>query len=219
MSDHELENSYKQSKEIPTESKGQSPAPSSNLLTKKRLFYIALLITGVLVMILVGILLQKPSDPEEYITSSGYGGVFLMAIIGSASPFWPLPGSWAAFFAVGLAGLNPIAVGLAAGFGEAIGELSGYTAGYGSQIAVQKWKRYKQIENWMKRYGGPTIFLVSAIPNFFIKLATIAAGSLRYPLWRFFIFCLAGKIVKSLGFAYAGYWFFEEVKDIIERIF
>ena len=154
-------------------------------------------------MILVSILVQKPTNPQEYIETSGYAGVFLMGVIGSASPIWPLPGSWAAFVAAGL-GLNPFLIGLVAGVGEPIGELSGYTAGYGGQIAINRWKRYAQIMNWMRRHGGMTIFIISAIPNFFIKLATIAAGSLRYPLWKFFIYCWAGKTVKSLGFALAG---------------
>jgi membrane protein DedA with SNARE-associated domain len=186
----------------------------SKFRSRKQIKYLVLLIAGVLIMVLVGILVQRPSDPEEYIRTTGYAGVFLMAVIGSASPIWPLPGSWAAVFAAA-AGLNPVLVGLAAGLGEPIGELSGYTAGFGGQIAIQRWKRYYQIENAMRRRGGPIIFLVSAIPNFFIKLATIAAGSLRYPLWRFFIFCWAGKTVKSLGFAFAGAFFGSTVIDRI----
>ena len=71
----------------------------------------------------------------------------------------------------------------------------------------------------MKRHGGPTIFVVSAIPNFFIKLATAAAGALRYPLWRFFIFCWAGKTIKSLAFAFAGAGLFDGIKALIDRIF
>lgn len=192
----------------------EKPAISS----KKRLVYLLLLMAGALVMILVTLLVQKPTNPEEYITSAGYWGVFLMAVIGSSSPIWPLPGSWAAFIAAGL-GLNPFLLGVAAGLGEPIGELAGYTAGYGGQIAARKWKRYAQIENWMRRYGGPTIFVVSAIPNFFIKMATIAAGALRYPLWRFFVFCWAGKTIKSLGFAFAGAGFFEAITRLIDRIF
>ena len=181
----------------------QPAQPGAKLWSRNQLKYIVLLIAGVLAMILVGILVQKPTDFEEYIETSGYAGVFLMGVIGSASPIWPLPGSWAAFIAAGL-GLNPFLIGLAAGLGEPIGELSGYTAGYGGQIAINRWKRYTQIMNWMRRRGGITIFIISAIPNFFIKLATIAAGALRYPLWKFFIYCWAGKTVKSLGFALAG---------------
>jgi len=181
----------------------QPAQPGAKLWSRNQLKYIVLLIAGVLAMILVGILVQKPTDFEEYIETSGYAGVFLMGVIGSASPIWPLPGSWAAFIAAGL-GLNPFLIGLAAGLGEPIGELSGYTAGYGGQIAINRWKRYTQIMNWMRRRGGITIFIISAIPNFFIKLATIAAGALRYPLWKFFIYCWAGKTIKSLGFALAG---------------
>lgn len=189
---------------IPDEvGEAQVAQPEVKFWSRKQLKYMVLLVAGALTMILVSILVQKPTNPQEYIETSGYVGVFLMGVIGSASPIWPLPGSWAAFVAAGL-GLNPFLIALAAGVGEPIGELSGYTAGYGGQIMINRWKRYDQIMNWMKRHGGPTIFIISAIPNFFIKLATIAAGSLRYPLWKFFIYCWAGKTVKSLGFALAG---------------
>lgn len=189
---------------IPDEvDEAQVAQPEVKFWSRKQLKYMVLLVAGALTMILVSILVQKPTNPQEYIETSGYVGVFLMGVIGSASPIWPLPGSWAAFVAAGL-GLNPFLIALAAGVGEPIGELSGYTAGYGGQIMINRWKRYDQIMNWMRRHGGPTIFIISAIPNFFIKLATIAAGSLRYPLWRFFIYCWAGKTVKSLGFALAG---------------
>lgn len=197
---------------------GQPAEPSMSLQSKKQLKYILLLVAGVLVMILVSVFVQRPTNFNEYIESSGYAGVFLMGVIGSASPVWPLPGSWAAFIAGGL-GLNPFLLGLVAGLGEPIGELSGYTAGYGGQIALQRFKRYTQIERWMRRHGGPTIFVISAIPNFFIKAATIAAGGLRYPVWKFFIFCWGGKTIKSLAFAFAGYGLFDGIKRLIERIF
>ena len=184
----------------------------------KRLKYILLAIASALVMILIGTLVRSPTNPKEYLSSWGYAGAFIMGFIGSASPIWPLPGSWAAFIAAGL-GLNPLLVGLAAGLGEPLGELAGYTAGYGGQVTIQKWKRYTQIENWMRRHGGATIFVISAIPNFFVKLATIAAGALRYPLWRFFLFCWAGKTIKSLAFAFAGAGLFAGIKELIGKIF
>jgi uncharacterized membrane protein YdjX (TVP38/TMEM64 family) len=196
----------------------QSEAPPAPPKKKSQLKYLLLLAAALLTIILVTVLVQKPTNFDEYVKSSGYVGVFLMALIGSASPVWPLPGSWAIFIAAGL-GLNPIILGLIGGIGEPIGELTGYTAGFGGQIALQRFKRYKQIENWMRRWGGPTIFVVSAIPNFFIKAATIAAGGLRYPLWKFFIFCWAGKTIKSLAFAFAGYGLFDGIRHLIDRIF
>ena len=221
MSHHEQSKPLEPEKDMTIADKAdgvQTAEPAAEVKPKSQLKYILLLVAAVLVMVLVTVLVKRPTNFNEYIQSSGYAGVFLMAVIGSASPVWPLPGSWAAFIAAGL-GLNPLLLGLLAGLGESLGELSGYTAGYGGQIALQRFKRYKQIENWMRRWGGPTIFVVSAIPNFFIKAATIAAGGLRYPLWKFFIFCWAGKTVKSLCFAFAGYGLFEGIKRLIERIF
>ena len=218
MDPQELNPPPKQDKDVTVSDKEQNAEPEAGVKTKNQLKYILLLVAAVLVVVLVTVLVQKPTNFKEYIQSSGYAGVLLMALIGSASPVWPLPGSWAAFIAAGL-GLNPLLLGLLAGLGEGLGELSGYTAGYGGQIALQRFKRYKQIENWMKKYGGPTIFVVSAIPNFFIKAATIAAGGLRYPIWKFFIFCWSGKTVKSLAFAFAGYGLFDGIKHLIDRIF
>ena len=217
MADYEEANTVAQGITATTEQPdhNQPSEPKTGFLGRKRLLYISLLVIGVLAIVLVTILVQKPDNPVEYARSIGYGGVFLMGLIGSASPVWPLPGSWAAGLGAAF-GLNPFLVGLAAGLGEPIGEISGYTAGYGGQIAINKWKRYAQIENWMRRHGGITIFVVSAIPNFFIKLATIAAGALRYPLWRFFIFCWAGKTIKSLGFALVGAAFSEWLINLFE---
>ena len=196
----------------------QSGAPQAVPKKKGQLKYLLLLVAAFLAVILVTVLVQKPSNLDEYLKSSGYTGVLMMALIGSASPVWPLPGSWAIFVAAGL-GLNPIILGLIGGIGESIGELTGYTFGFGGQVALQRLKQYARIERWMKRWGGLTIFFVSAIPNFFIKLATIAAGSLRYPLWKFFVFCWSGKTIKSFGFAFAGYGLFEGIRHLIDRIF
>ena len=221
MSQHEADKPLEQDNDKATVDKTdeEQPAePKVGVKRKSQLKYLLLLAAALLTVILVTVLVQKPTNFDEYLKSSGYVGVFLMALIGSASPIWPLPGSWAVFIAAGL-GLNPIILGLLGGLGEAIGELTGYTAGFGGQVALQRFKRYKQIEGWMRRWGGPTIFVVSAIPNVFIKAATIAAGGLRYPIWKFFLFCWAGKTVKSLAFAFAGYGLFDGIKHLIDRIF
>lgn len=218
MEPQELDKSLEQEDKTTAPNSNHVIEPKPSLWKSKQFKYILLLVVAALVVILVTVFVQKPTNRDEYIQSSGYLGVFLMGLLGSASPIWPLSGSLAAFIAGGLQ-LNPIIVGLAAGFGEPVGELTFYTVGYGSQVMITKWKRYVQIMNWMKRHGGLTIFILSAIPNFFIKLATTAAGALRYPIWKFFIFCWAGKTIKSMGFAFLGFYLFEAIKDLIYRIF
>ena len=195
------------------EEQGDTPEA---VIPKKQPLYFLFTIVAVLIVVAVIILVEKPSDFEEYIRKSGYTGVLLMGIIGSTSPIWPLPGSWAAFIAGGL-GLNPFLLGLAAGFGEPLGELTAFSAGYGGQVTAAKWKRYEQIKRWMTRHGTITIFLVSAIPNNLTKLVVIAAGTLRYPWVKFFLVCWAGKTIKSFCFALAGAGLFHIVIDILRH--
>ena len=184
---------------------------------RRKLLYLAMVIVAVVLVVAVIVFVDEPENFEDYIKSSGYAGVLLMGIIGSASPIWPLPGSWAAFIAGGL-GLNPVVLGLAAGIGEPLGELTAYMAGYGGNAAIANWKRYEQIKNWMTRHGALTIFLVSAIPNHFTKLGVISAGALHYPWWRFFLLCWVGKTLKSFGFALAGAGFFDVIVNLIEQL-
>ena len=59
----------------------------------------------------------------------------------------------------------------------------------------------------MKRYGTLTIFLCAVTPNPLFDLAGIAAGSLRFPVWKFFLACWPGQVAKSLVQAYFGWYF------------
>ncbi|MDD5092919.1 MAG: VTT domain-containing protein [Dehalococcoidia bacterium] len=203
---------------LPGEIVEEKPPDTVEVSQRKRRYSIAILIIAVAIVVAVIVLVDKPdgsTDYWEYIRNTGYVGVLLMALIGSTSPIWPLPGSWAAFIAGGL-GLNPIILGLVAGIGETIGELTAYMAGYGGQGAIAKWKRYKQIEGWTARHGAITIFLLSAVPNFFIKLVVMAAGALRYPWWKFFFLCWGGKTIKDFCFALAGAGLFGVIMSLLD---
>ncbi len=134
----------------------------------------------------------------------GYAGALAINLIASASIIIPVPGLIVVCGgAVEEAGLNPVLLGMAGGFGSTIGELSGYLAGYGGSALVQRSKYYERISQWVVRYGGLPIFILSAIPNPVFDVAGIAAGSLGYPLRLFFIYVLAGKLVKFIVVAYA----------------
>ena len=132
----------------------------------------------------------------------GYLGVFLISLMGNATIILPAP-SLAAVFAIG-AVLNPVWVGLAAGIGEALGELTGFLAGYGGRAVVEDRAAFQRLECWVRRYGLWVIFVLSVIPNPFFDLAGIAAGMLRFPLWQFLLSCWAGKTLKTMAFALAG---------------
>ncbi len=66
---------------------------------------------------------------------------------------------------------------------------------------------YNRLANWMGGRGGYlTLFIVAALPISPFYFAGLAAGSLRMGLWRFFLVSWAGKTVRYLIIAFAGYW-------------
>lgn len=192
---------------------------------RRQLRYIPLILLAAAIIAVIVIVVEDPPQLEgaeelkDYARDKlGYLGVLVMGLAGSAAPIWPLPGSWAAFLAGG-AGLNPGLLGLAAGFGEPLGESTYYMAGYGGQVTVTHVRGYQKVVRWMERHGAITLFLVCAVPNFATRAAVIAAGALRYPYWKFFLICWLGKTVKSVGFAIAGYYFFEAAFDVVDWMF
>ncbi len=141
-------------------------------------------------------------DQAAKFAEYGYPGIFLISILANATILLPAPGI-AIVFAMGGV-FNPFIVGLAAGAGAAIGELSGYMAGFSGQAIAEHTKIYERIQDWMQSHGMLTIFVLAAIPNPFFDLAGMAAGALKMPLYKFLLACLLGKIIKMWIFAYAG---------------
>ena len=132
----------------------------------------------------------------------GYPGIFLVALIANATILLPAPGA-ALVAAVG-AIFNPIGVGIAAGTGGAIGELSGYLAGFSGQAVIERTDVYAKIKPWVDKYGGWAILVLSAIPNPLFDVAGIAAGIAKMRFWTFLFFVWIGQLIKMTLFAYAG---------------
>jgi membrane protein YqaA with SNARE-associated domain len=141
-------------------------------------------------------------DQFAHLAAIGYPGIFLVSLLGNATIILPAP-SLALVFAMGSA-LPPVLVGLAAGLGEAMGELTGYAAGFGGRAVIENQAVYERLKQWMRRSGGPTLLVLSLIPNPFFDLAGIAAGTLGYPLWRFLVISWFGKTIKTVAVAWAG---------------
>jgi len=136
--------------------------------------------------------------------SYGYAAVFVIGLVSSATVILPVPGLAVSSVLGGV--FNPWIVGLVAGIGQALGEVSGYLVGYSSQTLVDENPTYRHIQNWMRRHGVLTLFVLSLIPNPLFDLAGIAAGAVRFPMWKFLLSCALGKIVKNMIFALAGYF-------------
>jgi membrane protein DedA with SNARE-associated domain len=141
-------------------------------------------------------------DRVEAFAAFGYPGIFLIALLANATILLPAPGV-AIIYAMG-AIFNPLGVGLAAGTGGALGELSGYLAGFSGQAMIERMDVYDRIKPWVDKYGGWAVLVLSAIPNPFFDVAGIAAGIAKMPVLTFLFFVWIGQLIKMSLFALAG---------------
>jgi membrane protein DedA with SNARE-associated domain len=52
---------------------------------------------------------------------------------------------------------------------------------------------------------------MAVIPNPLFDIGGMAAGALRFPVWKFLAAATAGKVIKNIGFALAGFYGLEAV--------
>jgi membrane protein YqaA with SNARE-associated domain len=155
----------------------------------------------------------------DILASYGYFGIFLISLIGSSTIIFPIP-SAAFVFAAGLY-LNPFLVGLLAGIGASIGEFTGYVLGLGGRrIAKNKWKKeINKVEKLFQKYGGFFVILIFAATPLPDDVTGIVAGILKYPIKKFFVASLIGKIILHVILAYAGLYSMKWVLDILASNF
>lgn len=133
----------------------------------------------------------------------GYLGVFVIQLLNSAMIVIPAPGHAYTFTAA--ATLSPILVGLIGGFGATVGELTGYAFGASGHQIVSGGPLYQRLSRFTQRWGGVALFLFAALPLPF-DIAGVWAGATRYPIWRFLLYVLLGKIIFITSIAFAGFY-------------
>jgi len=141
------------------------------------------------------------------VKSLGYFGVFLSAIIGSASMFIPVPGALAGItFGLFLTPIpyipQPITIAVVVAAGSAIGELTGYSTGVGGRSVIGNSRIGRLLVTLMRRHGTLTVFCVAAVPNPLIDVGGIAAGVAGMSMRRFMTVMFLGKCVNYVAIAY-----------------
>lgn len=143
---------------------------------------------------------------QSVISNFGYLGIFIVSFIGSATIIIPVPVFLPAFLAGSV--MNPWLVGIVSGAGSALGELTGYAVGMGSEKVIPK-KHKKWLvraKKWFKKHGAfPIIVLFSATPLPDDVLG-IVCGAVKYDIKKFFIGELIGKTILATGLAWAGFY-------------
>ncbi len=156
--------------------------------------------------IVVGVFFFYRTHPEIFEAESlkgwGYFGAFLISLVSCSTIVLPMPGV-VVLFTLGAVLPSATLVGLAGGAGAAIGELTGYLAGYSGQAIVAKQKIYTRFKGWVEKWGFLSIFILSIVP-FAFDLVGIAAGVLRFPVWKFLIASWLGRTILYVAIAWGG---------------
>lgn len=164
--------------------------------------FIPLLTLLLVIAISVGLFLNRDKLPE--LKNYGYLGAFLISVIINATVVLPV-GNFLIISTLGAVLPSATIVGLVGGAGAAIGEMTGYMAGYSGYGIIKNRKLYARLVKWMRKWGELGIFLLSLAPLVF-DLAGIAAGALRFPVWKFLLMCWLGRSLLYIGLAFAGAW-------------
>ncbi|MFH0941613.1 MAG: VTT domain-containing protein [Chloroflexota bacterium] len=172
------------------------------------------MILGIVLAVAVVYFYQDIRKFEQY----GYLWAFIISLFGGSTILAPIPMT-PVIFALGTVikpayapYLGPVFVGMAAGFGEALGGLTIYWTGWTGRSALANagnlriQKIYQWLLGWISRKGSLSLFVLSAVINPFFYPAGLACGALRFGLWRYFLISWAGKTIKGITVAAAGYW-------------
>ena len=200
----------------PTQSAQPGKAIQSEIQSKPKIVSLRtkiLRIVAILAVIGVTLYTYTIRDRVEEFQAFGYPGIFVIALLANATILLPAPGA-AIIYAMG-AVFNPWLVGLAAGSGGAIGELSGYLAGFSGQAMIERTDIYDRTKPWVEKYGGWAILVLSAIPNPLFDVAGVAAGIAKMPIQTFLFFVWIGQLIKMTLFALAGKYSIEWFANFI----
>ncbi|MBS7606451.1 VTT domain-containing protein [Candidatus Bathyarchaeota archaeon] len=112
---------------------------------------------------------------------------------------------------------GPLALGLSAGLGGALGEVAAYYWGRGIKEALSPDERRNPLPRWAERYGllVALIFAASPLPDTPIILL---AGLLRFPLWKLMLVQVAGKSTLYFLGAVIGGFILMGLKSIVEDV-
>ena len=157
---------------------------------------------SLLAFIAITIFVFSVRDRAAELAVYGYPGIFLVSLLAYATVFFPAPGLAIVF---GMAGVfHPLGVALAAALGAGLGESTGYLAGISGRSVVENSQAYRRIQPFVEKYGAYAIIALTAIPNPIVDVASVAAGALKLPFWKFLLAAWTGQMIKMTAIAYAG---------------
>lgn len=125
----------------------------------------------------------------------GYGAAFFINLLTSATVVIPAPG----FASVILMAreLDPLILGVSAGIGGTIGELSAYWVGHQGGRVIHRSGIYRVVRRLMRRRGALVLLVTGLLPFLPVDAAGLIAGATRYPIPKFLVYLGIGKLIMA----------------------
>ena len=211
------------------EEKQQPPAEVKKGWSKKEILVGSAGILATIALCVVGFIYKDYLTDMKLIGAYGLLGLFIIAFVGSSTftvtavpiPFWLLVMALPSIMAKQWGLLAPVWISLVTGIAIASGQIITYMIGYGGRSLSAKISSrfsgnfYNKLMRWAQKHGSWAVFLMSVAVNPIHLPMTLAIAALGYPPYKFFIFSFLGALVKSLVFAYCGYFGFNQLLSII----
>jgi len=159
------------------------------------------------------------------IDTYGLFGFFLASLVANATIILPLPieiiifssAPFLDFWHLGI--LSPLLLGVFSGIGAGLGECTGYLLGKAGSFGFEKlghqhMQKILDMTKTIKEKGALIIFLGALLPVGF-DIIGIAAGIISYDFKKFAGIAIAGKTLRYIAIAYAGYYSITLLKGIL----
>jgi membrane protein YqaA with SNARE-associated domain len=177
----------------------------------RRWLFLTLIVIAVLG---ISYVILRFSTNLEWFEQYGYLGAFITSFITCSTVLLPIPGFVVVAAIAASPATNWAIVALVSSLGDGLGESISYVVGYGGAAVIHpaqlKW--YQKAEVWMKRWGSAAIFVLALIPLPF-DVVGMAAGALRFPLWKFLLATVAGRLPRVLVGCYLSRLGWEKLPD------
>lgn len=132
-----------------------------------------------------------------------YIGIFTISIFGNFTVLFPVPYTIAIIvISAVVPGVNPIILGIVAGAGAGIGEVSAWIIGRGSQEMLGDMKSINRMKAWVDKGWAPIIIFIFAATPLPDDAFMIVLGFCSYSILKTLFYCFLGKVVLC-GFSSA----------------
>ncbi|MHA1268157.1 MAG: VTT domain-containing protein [Candidatus Helarchaeota archaeon] len=182
-------------------------------MTKKNIIILSAIITFIVILALLAT--SGINLGEVFITFTFWYGdlfgtlgiylaLFIISIFANMTVIFPVPYTIALAVIIFLQDVNPVILGISAGAGAAIGEITAYYVGKGSASLTDtsKSESIKKMKARIKKgYAIPLMFLCAATPIPDDQLLLLL-GYAGYSIWKMLITYFFGKITLCLWTAF-----------------